>query len=250
MSAKSVGQKYFCLTDCTHSPFPLAVSVQALYPVSHPMPRWSLYVLGVIIAVLAVFALQRQGVIPVILPILSGDQSSSASSAGAVVANRETQCGDRVDNDGDGGADCADADCMRVASCRCNTLSCGDPKDRTSKFTCLREEGCICDEKNGCVPCRGEKQSCGDGSDCCTGFGLTCQEILLGGKREKQCLPLPQTVCTIVCEGKDGTTGEWSSPTGCATDRVPENTPDCETLRGTCNRSPNEERNTRKCWQS
>ena len=188
-----------------------------------------------------------EGTLP--LPILDrSTSSSSVSSAGtsSSAVKKEAQCGDQKDNDGDGLADCDDPDCAKVASCRCSALSCGDPNERGSEFTCRPEEGCICNDANGCEACKVKSQTCRTNADCCGGTNLTCQEFLEGSKPVKRCMPESVTVCDITC----GPGGIWGAPSGCKTGYAPADAEDCDTLVGACDLAPNAERNERKCWRS
>jgi len=163
---------------------------------------------------------------------------------------RETACADGGDNDADRLADCDDPDCAADANCRCEALSCGNPGNRTSEVTCRREEGCICDARKACIPCKQKDQLCETSADCCQGFGLDCQEFLVdGNRREKRCAPSGEQVCVIRCEGdpKVAAEGTWGRPYSCGLDNPPPNAALCDELSGSCTLSSNNERNTVKC---
>ncbi len=187
----------------------------------------------------------------------SESQSSSSSAAASVVRStaigRELACADGVDNERDRLTDCDDPDCAGSQECRCSVRSCGNAGTPGSSLTCLREEGCICDSKQGCIACRVSNQTCVTSGDCCFGLGLGCTEVFLGsGVRERRCMPVQRQICTIRCKGNAATDeqGTWGNPTNCAPADSPPDLEDCPSLQGTCNLSPNADRNQRKCWKS
>ena len=181
-----------------------------------------------------------------------GASSSSSSKGGSTTVSsssvgRELACTDGKDNDGDKLNDCDDPDCAGSNDCRCGALSCGAEGN-----SCRAENGCICNNANGCEACHLKNDTCRTNADCCAGTGLSCQEIFVAGEgTEKRCMPATTFVCDITCEGTAGSTkGTWGAPTSCVTSTPPEGAEDCEKLTGACELSPNADRNKRKCWNT
>ncbi|MBI3182623.1 MAG: hypothetical protein HYZ28_10850 [Myxococcales bacterium] len=98
------------------------------------------------------------------LPLVCGatEQNVCGCPSGGGPSGSETTCGDRLDNDCDGVADCDDADCEQRA---CDDRNACTSQDACRSGTCLGAESVSCRDGGG--PCRALAGACSPDSGLC-----------------------------------------------------------------------------------